>query len=41
MTDETRDDYICIDCGQELGNEDCPTCAAEPSWEEYQEMQKQ
>tara|TARA_R100000406_G_scaffold91945_3_gene80323 strand:- start:508 stop:732 length:225 start_codon:yes stop_codon:yes gene_type:complete len=30
-----REDYICIDCGKELGNEDCPTCAGEPSWIEY------
>ena len=32
---ETRDDYKCDDCGEELGNEDCPTCAGEPSWIEY------
>lgn len=32
---DTKDDYKCNDCGEELGNEDCPTCAGEPNWVEY------
>jgi hypothetical protein len=35
ITPGRREDYICVDCGIELGVGNCPTCAAEPDWEFY------